>query len=206
MPRGQLKFPRISTAGPLVAGDCELVISESNGLDEISEAISDEFFNPPPELPDTYKDRVKEVIPSATFIGEGNARSVFKISDKCIVKLSKRYNPTQNKSEIHGWNEELRGEERKYFAPVIDYSSESKWLTMPLIDVNITKEQHRAITKTIVLDLGIDLTDFNPGNFGIVDDNVVCFDYGTGITRIENSPEWSSRQQLWEFLKDTEDF
>lgn len=206
MKRGQLGIRRLSSAGPLVAGDCELVIMESRGLDDISERIGDEFKNPPPKLPEKYKHQVQEVIPSATFIGEGNARAVFSISDRCILKLSKRYNPSQNNSEIAGWNDKLRPDERKYFAPVIDYSPNAKWLTMPMIDTDISKEQHREIVKTIILDLGIDLTDFNQGNFGILDGEPICFDYGTGISRVEDTSSWNSRQELWEFIKEGENF
>lgn len=101
MPQGPLGGPRITEFGPFVGGECDVGARDSRTISRVvedrlrekDELTSEEVIEVSGKLENMFGD----------LIGVGSGRMVFDLSDKCVLKVSKRWNPHQNKSEIHSY-------------------------------------------------------------------------------------------------------
>lgn len=200
MPEGPLRGLRLTSFGPFVENECDLTIRDSrlvkkevdSSLGDKIELGSDDVDEISLKLENMFGDR----------LGVGSGRMVFNLSDKCVLKVSKKLNPFQNKSEALSYTEKLSESQKEMFAPVVNWSNDYRWLTMIKSERRPTDEEFREAAETLVVQHGIDITDFQKANFGVVNDRTVIIDYGTGTGMIGNRSDWDSREEAWDYIKD----
>lgn len=117
-------------------------------------------------------------------IGGGMSREVFecRLNDKWVVKIEKDGHYFQNIREYEIWQEIQHWKKMsKWFAPC-EYISPHG---MILIQHKVTP----AYKKDLPAKLPAFFTDIKPENFGMIDNQFVCFDYGTTPL----SKNWSTK-------------
>lgn len=200
MPEGPLGLPRITSVGPFVSGECNIAIQDSR---LIKRRVEDRLRDK-----DILEGDEEDVVISnlernfGDALGSGSGRMVFGLSDKCVLKVSKQHNPFQNKSEVLTYTEKLTESQKELFAPVIYWGGDYRWLTMRRSEREPTDEEFIEASRALVMDKGLDLIDFQKRNFGVIDGDTVLIDYGVGVSSIDASPEWDSREEAWEFIRD----
>lgn len=176
--------------GPFERITCKLPPRKVKQLEPITSDVRD---REPEELSENTISKIESL--GFSYIDEGQDRAAFE-STNCILKVGKSYSSFQNKSEINSWKDKLTTEQKQYFTPVKHHGDESMWLTMPKADTDITNAEWVICVTSIVMDAGIDMIDFNRGNFGRLNGDIVCFDYGTGTPSIDDQPNDDSRYDV----------
>lgn len=186
-----------SSGGNYFTKDCEVTQAGERKLSKLFERLSG-----PPYGKVTTPDieAVEEELP-VSFIGSGSKRATFSIDGRdCVVKISLFEDPYQNENEVINWNERIPEGIKHRFASIKDYEKDRYgWLVMEEGELEPSKKKMRDALEDIILDYGIDLRDFNEGNFGLIDGRTVMIDYGFLASQIEDVEGWDSRQDLFDY-------
>lgn len=115
-------------------------------------------------------------------VGEGSSRTVMDLTldPSVVVKIEQRSDTFQNVSEWRIWSDfKYAKDVSKWLAPCYGISHNGNFLLMaktePLPKNRIPKKLPRF------------LTDLKPENFGLLNNKVVCHDYGYVIMTLEDS-------------------
>ena len=121
-------------------------------------------------LPFAMQDMVRFCL--GDFINSGQSRIVFewKFRPNTVIKFCKADDCQSNWTEYAIWESVKDTKNAKWFCPVIDISPCGRFLLM---------EKARAITNEDKLPKKLPnfFTDIHTGNFGYIDDRLVCIDY-----------------------------
>lgn len=186
-----------SSNGHYFTQDCEVTEAGREKLARLFEKLSG-----PPYGKITTPDieAVEGELP-VSFIGSGSKRAVFSIDGKdCVVKISLFEDPYQNENEVINWNEMLPEGIKHRFASIKDYERDRhSWLVMEEGELEPSKKKIREALEDIILNYGIDLRDFNEGNFGLVNGETVMVDYGFLAHQVEDIEGWDNKHDLFDY-------
>lgn len=127
-------------------------------------------------------------------LGAGMSRRVFecKLDPSLVVKFEPVQDSSQNVREWLTWKEVYETEFKRWFAPCVHCSTDGRVLFMKRTETPRREEYPEKMP--------VFLTDHKFQNYGMLDGQLVCHDYGTnllmthGLTKRMRKAEWWDSQ------------